>query len=263
MLYKTKTEAINRLLPKAKELKRNFGLHVSMTIAQIVQESGWLKHASGNNFLGIKVPKVKVNGILVPDPKIPENRMQLLWTYEWQNGKWVKVQDWFMKYDSLEDCMDRYAKILLLPRYKDTLDSKDWWNSTNYVRLNGYATSPNYTVSLRRVILESKLYELDWIYPYDTPINPGSKFVWGETHSNVIFNGKKYYRVIEPYPEYFDNVHKLTTQLDIVRYHFGLPIRIERWFSTPEYNATLPGSSPTSQHLYANAADTIKHRKIS
>jgi len=246
----TKTEVINRLLPKAKELNSLYGLHISMTIAQVVRESGWLKHAPGNNFLGIKAL-----------PNTPADRKQLLWTWEYLNGKWQKVQAWFMTYPSLEDCMDRYAKILMLPRYKQTKESKDWWDATNYVRLNGYATSPGYTTSLRTDILSNGLYKLDWKHEYNEPINPGSNFVWGETFSNVYFNGRKYYRVIEPYPQYWDNVHRLATQLQIIRYNFGYPIRIESWFRIAAYNPVI-GGSPTSQHLSANAADTIKPFRV-
>ena len=257
----TKTEVINRLLPKARELNTLYGLHISMTIAQVVRESGWLKHAPGNNFLGIKAPKVKKDGVWILDPKFPIDRAQKLPTWEYINGKWEKNPDWFVKYDSLEDCMDRYAKILMLPRYKQTLESKDWWDSTNYVRLNGYATSPAYTNSLRTDILSNRLYQLDWQHTYNEPINPGSNFTWGETFSNVSFNGKKYYRVIEPYPEYWDNVKKLATQLQIVRFNFGYPIKIDSWFRIPAYNPVI-GGAPDSQHLYANAADTIKPFRV-
>ena len=89
-----KIAVINRLLPKAKELNENFGLHVSMTIAQVVRESGWLEHAPGNNFLGIKVPKDSSGS---PVSTFPKDKMQLLWTTEWSNGKWIKIQDWFVK----------------------------------------------------------------------------------------------------------------------------------------------------------------------
>ena len=246
----TKQQVIDRLLPKAAELEALWGLHIPMTLAQVINESGWLKNAPGNNFLGIKAPA-----------GIPEDKKQLLWTYEWTGAKFEKVQCWFMKYDSLEACMDRYAKILLLPRYKQTLESKDWWDSTNYVRLNGYATSPNYTTSLRKLILSYKLYTLDWKHDPDEPIYPGYNFTWKETFSNVVFNGKKYYRVIEPYPEYWDNVTKLATQLQIVRHHFGKPMKIESWFRIAEYNAYIGGASQ-SQHLTANATDVVRNSNM-
>ena len=58
----TKQEVIDRLLPKAYELHALYGIQIPQTLAQVINESGWLKHAPGNNFLGIKVPKVTING---------------------------------------------------------------------------------------------------------------------------------------------------------------------------------------------------------
>lgn len=253
----TKQEVINRLLPKALEIKKIANLFASMTIAQIVLESGWLKYAPGNNFLGIKVPKVKINEEYVPDPKIPKDRIQKLLTTEWVNGVWKKTYDWFMNYASLEDCMDRYVKILELSRYKQTRESKDWWSSTNYVRINGYATSPNYTMSLRKIILENKLYQYDWEHGYNEQIIKNGNFSWGETFSNVFFNGKKYYNVIEPYPEYWNNVVNLAKLIQPIRDKFGRPIKVESWFRIAEYNPIVGGGSD-SQHLIANAFDTVK-----
>jgi len=247
----TKLEVISRLLPKAVELNELHGLHVSMTLAQVMHESGWLAHAPGNNFLGIKWTA-----------GLPLDRRQLLWTTEYINGKWVKVQCWFMTYPTLEDCMDRYAKILLLPRYKQTLGSKDWWDATNYIRLNGYAISPAYSDSLRNVILSNKLYEYDWIHAYNEDIIPGGNFTWGETFSAVKYKGKYYKRVIEPYPEYFDNVKGIAVLLQILRYATGsYPIRIASWFRIRDYNSSEDGAAD-SQHLYANAADPHKSYKV-
>jgi hypothetical protein len=248
----TKQEVINRLLPKAQELKRTFGLHVSMTLAQIVRESGWLQHAPGNNFLGIKAPVDKYGNVL---PNIPKDRIQLLWTTEYISGKWEKVQRWFMNYASLEDCMDRYAKILLLPRYKQTLNSKDFWDSTNYVRLNGYASSPVYTDSLRTDILSNKLYQYDWYHKPKDSIE--TDFTWDETYSSVRFKGKTYYRIIEPYPNLWDKVFKLAHLLQDIRSAANSPLKINRWFSIPEYNAYLGGVGD-SQHLVGLAADCAK-----
>lgn len=241
-----KSEVMERLIPKATNLYVEYGLHISMTLAQIIQESGWLKNAPGNNFLGIKWTESQ-----------PLDRRQLLWTTEFIDRKSKKVQCWFMTYPSLEACMERYAKILLMDRYKETLSSKDWWDSTNYVRLNGYATSPHYTHSLRKLILSSKLYQYDWKHKYDEPIYPGYNFTWGETFSNVFFDGKKYFRVIEPYEECWDNVEDIATLAQTLRFHFGKPIKVERWFSIPSYNSYIGGVSD-SQHLVANAGDFVR-----
>jgi len=259
-----KQEFIEESIYYLTELKKdNPWLLVSMGVAQGGRESGWGKHAPGNNFLGIKAPKIKKGDVWIVDPAIPKDRIQKLLTWEWsaKEGKFVQVYDWFMNYPSLQACFERYVKIISGSRYKDVRNSKDWWDATNYVRLNGYATSPGYTDSLRSDILSNKLYQLDWKHDYAEPINPGSNFTWGETFSNVFFNGKKYYRVIEPYSQYWDNVKKLAIQLQIVRFNFSYPIKIESWFRIPAYNPIV-GGAPDSQHLYANAADTIKPFRV-
>jgi hypothetical protein len=43
--------------------------------------------------------------------------------------------------------------------------------------------------------------------------------------------------------------------LEPVRAHVGRPVRINSGYRSPEKNAATRGSSPTSQHLYGEAAD--------
>ena len=233
--------------------KDNPWLKVSMGVAQGGRESGWGKHAPGNNFLGIKAPKIKKGDTWIVDPKIPKDRIQKLLTWEWDNG-WVQVYDWFMNYPSLEDCFLRYVKILSGSRYKSTRETKDWWDSTMQVRLNGYATSPGYTDSLRTDILQNKLYELDWVHAYNEDIKPGYNFTWGETFSDVYFKGRHYIRVIEPYPELWPNVLKQADQLQVLRFWCGTPIICNEWFRIRDTNSYVGGASQ-SRHLFADATD--------
>lgn len=252
-----KQEFIDEASYWLEEFKKDYPwLKVSMGVAQGGRESGWGKHSPGNNFLGIKAPKIKKGDVWIVDPKIPVDRIQKLRTWEWsaKEGKFVQIYDWFMNYPSLRDCFERYVKILDGPRYKQTRESKDWWDSTNYVRLNGYATSPGYTDSLRTDILQNKLYELDWVHDYNDPIRPGYNFTWGETFSDVYFKGRHYIRVIEPYPELWLNVEKQAEQLQVLRYWCGTPIICNEWFRIPDTNAHVGGSS-LSRHKTADATD--------
>jgi hypothetical protein len=250
----TKTEVINKLTPIIDNLANEHDWITgkeAMVMAQILIESNWLKATHQGNCLGIKWT-----------PKQPESRKQMLWTKEYVNGKYISVLAPFMTYPSIEDCIESgYIKTLSLARYKQTRESKDWWEATNYIRLNGYATSISYTNTLRNMVLSHKLYELDWQHAYNEPIFPGFNFTWGETFGNVYFNGKKYYRVIEPYPEYWDNVESLAIQLQIVRFHFGKPMKVESWFRIRDYNSYIGGSAQ-SQHLTANAADVVRNSNM-
>jgi hypothetical protein len=246
----TKAEIIVRTGNKLKEMKKEKPwITVSLGIAQVGRESGWGKHAPGNNFLGIKVPLDK-NGN--PSPTFPKDRMQLLWTTEFVNGIWKRVKCWFVKYDSFEHCIERYVKILELDRYKQTRESKDFYDATNYVRLNGYATSPYYTDGLRTDIMQNKLYT--WDYARDPKMEMSKNFLWEETFSGVVVNGKYYYRIIEPYPAYWLNAKHVIQNLQILRNHYGKPFVVTSFFRTPSYNVMVKGASQ-SQHLTANAAD--------
>lgn len=256
-----KIEVINRLKPILYNLKeKNTWLtgKLSMALAQILIESAWLKSSPQNNCLGIKVPKVKKKGIWIPSPRIPENRRQLLWTHEWNasKNKYIKVQDWFMTYQSIEACIESgYIKILELSRYKETRDCINWWDSTNYIRINGYATSPTYTDTLRNLILKEKLYTIDWTRDYNWPMM--LNFDWGETFSPVRFKGKTYPRVIEAPKILWPNIVELAKSLQIGREIIDQPFIITpngAWGRITEYNFQC-GGALDSQHLYWNAAD--------
>lgn len=53
------------------------------------------------------------------------------------------------------------------------------------------------------------------------------------------------------------NVKLLAANLEALRAHTGKPIIINSGFRTVAYNATLPGHSVVSQHLYGKAADIV------
>lgn len=53
------------------------------------------------------------------------------------------------------------------------------------------------------------------------------------------------------------NIAELAVQLEIIRSHFNAPIKINSAYRSPEYNATIPGSSKNSQHVLGKAADIV------
>ena len=114
-----KKQVIDRLTPIINNLAiRHNWLEgkKSMALAQIIIESGWLRHSPGNNCLGIKWTS-----------KYPESKKQMLWTKEWINGKYISVKAPFVKFESIEECIEEgYVRILNLNRYKETRDSL--WN---------------------------------------------------------------------------------------------------------------------------------------
>lgn len=53
------------------------------------------------------------------------------------------------------------------------------------------------------------------------------------------------------------NIAELAVQLEIIRAHFNAPVHINSAYRSPEYNATIPGSSKNSQHTLGKAADIV------
>lgn len=128
------------VLKYAYEAKKVTGLPASITAAQCILESGWGKHTPkdyktgerSNNFFGIKA--------------VGNQPYVTCWTYEFYNGKHVKVLAKFRKYDTfLESLIDYGNFIYQNPRYREAIKAKN--NPIKYIQAiweAGYATSPNY-----------------------------------------------------------------------------------------------------------------------
>jgi hypothetical protein len=55
--------------------------------------------------------------------------------------------------------------------------------------------------------------------------------------------------------EYRGNLEELAALLEAIRAAVGVPLRVTSGYRSPDYNATLPGASSSSQHLTGSAAD--------
>lgn len=83
-------------------------------------------------------------------------------TTEYYNGIKCSVYADFRKYPSWQDSIsDHSAMFNRMKRYTNLRGETDWKKATKYVKEDGYATSPTYTDTLRRVIETYKLYEWD------------------------------------------------------------------------------------------------------
>lgn len=127
------------------------GIPASVTLAQAALESGFGRHAPGNNYFGIK-------------GKGPAGS-QLLKTWEVKNGKRVRVQAKFRKYHSpLESFLD-HANVIAHSRYlkhamEHTESAKSFINALQSKKTK-YATDPNYVTKIMKIIQTHQLKKFD------------------------------------------------------------------------------------------------------
>lgn len=150
MSYTTET-FFNKIKPLVIADMKKSGILASLTAAQAFLESD--KGNSGltekaNNLFGIKGT---YNGASVK-----------MLTTEFINHKYIKVYADFRKYPSWAECVaDHSAMFNRMARYKNLRGEKDYKTAAKNVRLDGYATDPNYTDKLIAIIERYKLYEWD------------------------------------------------------------------------------------------------------
>ena len=129
------------------------GILASLTAAQAYIESN--KGNSGltrncNNLFGIKGT---YNG-----------QYGEYWTTEYYNGVKQRVRAKFRKYPSwAESIADHSSLFNRLERYKNLRGLRDYRVACLRVQSDGYATAPDYSVTLLKIIERFKLYEWDYL----------------------------------------------------------------------------------------------------
>ena len=130
---------------------KQFGVLPSLTGAQAIIESGWGQSAlttQGHNLFGIKG---SYNGQSVTMP-----------TYEYYGGRYVQINDAFRSYPSnYESIVDHGRFLKENSRYSNLIGQKDYQTVTRLIRQDGYATDPQYTNTLNRVIQQYNLTAWD------------------------------------------------------------------------------------------------------
>ena len=130
---------------------KQFGVLPSLTGAQAIIESGWGQSAlttQGHNLFGIKGA---YNGQSVTMP-----------TYEYYGGRYVQINDAFRAYPSnYESIVDHGRFLKENSRYSNLIGQKDYQTVTRLIRQDGYATDPQYTNTLNRVIQQYNLTAWD------------------------------------------------------------------------------------------------------
>jgi hypothetical protein len=145
-----KQQVIQKLIPGALASYERFNIFPSVTIAQAILETGWLKYCRGNNLFGIKWSK----GC--------GNEVQELNTHEWVNGVKKPFICLFRKYKSYENSFIDHAELLAYAsRYKPVLLSQSYRDACYNLYICRYCTDPEYPEKLIKIIEQNELYKYD------------------------------------------------------------------------------------------------------
>lgn len=131
------------------------GVLASLTIAQAILESAWGKSelaTDGNALFGIKATKTWKGKVYCSDTKECYDGVNLV---DVKNAA-------FRAYNSWEESVtDHSAFLKANKRYKEVIGEKDYKRVCEAIKAAGYATDPDYTAKLIRLIEENKLTEFD------------------------------------------------------------------------------------------------------
>lgn len=143
---------VNSIKNAAIEAYQHYNILPSLTISQAILESAWGRSSIGNNIFGIKA---------YSDWK---GKKKCVWTTEERsNGTRYRTKCWFKDYDSIEDSVRDYTKLLLGSRYTKVREAGNYREACYAVKEAGYATSSDYSESLIQLIETYGLYAWDGI----------------------------------------------------------------------------------------------------
>ncbi len=128
---------IASILPSVQSAAKQLGVAPVAILAQAALETGWGRHAPGNNVFGVKAD----GGWSGPS-------VQAL-TQEFRDGVATAGQAAFRAYQSVSDSVSNYAALLARPRYQAARDQgNDISAFASALQRSGYATDPQYAAKL-------------------------------------------------------------------------------------------------------------------
>jgi flagellar protein FlgJ len=161
VMFSGKADYIQKMLPVAKAIQQMYGVPYKFLLAQTGLETGWGKSSlvgEAFNFGGIKARSgqpfvTKWTTEYVKDLSKYPNRDK---SKDLKVGDKYKilVQQNFAKYDSLQEGLEAYIKVLQLPRYKAAFKETDPIKFAFEIKKGGYATDVNYVPKLAKIINE-------------------------------------------------------------------------------------------------------------
>jgi flagellum-specific peptidoglycan hydrolase FlgJ len=161
VMFSGKADYIKKMLPVAKAIQQMYGVPYEFLLAQTGLETGLGKSSlvgEAFNFGGIKAKTgqpfvTKWTTEYTKDLSKYPNRDK---SKDLKVGDKYKilVQQKFAKYDSLQEGVEAYIKVLQLPRYKAAFRETDPVKFAIEIKKGGYATDINYIPKLEKIINE-------------------------------------------------------------------------------------------------------------
>lgn len=128
----------NTYLPFAHDASQRTGIDPRLILAQAALESGWGKHAPGNNMFGIK--------------SHGQDGGNTLGTTEYGPNGAYRTSDSFRAYDGPGASFGGYADFMLAnPRYKGMMGAQGLEAQAAALGKSGYATDPNYGANVLKI----------------------------------------------------------------------------------------------------------------
>lgn len=161
-MYPHQSDFLHRIVPAALALQERTGLPASVVLAQAILESDWGRSGLArehNNYFGIKTHN---------RPFAPSAAHHI--TTEFHDGEARREPAAFAYYNSIEACLDDYARVLSRGRYAPARAVAA--NPAAFARALqrcGYATDPRYA---HKLVLLIRRYQLD---QYDRQPHSGTR----------------------------------------------------------------------------------------
>ncbi|MGG4603255.1 flagellar assembly peptidoglycan hydrolase FlgJ [Paenalcaligenes sp. Me131] len=139
---------VGKMHAAAEAVAEKSGVPMKLLLSQAALESGWGKreilHENGqstHNLFGIKAGKSWTG------------KVAHIMTTEFENGEYRKVKQPFRAYDSYEDSLADYARLISTsPRYESVMQAATPQEAAQRVQDAGYATDPNYAQKLIKIM---------------------------------------------------------------------------------------------------------------
>lgn len=151
-----KEKQIQTWAPYAQKMQHKYHIFASISLAQAILESDWNQSSlakDNNNLYGIKASADQA-GVVVP-------------TKEYENGKWIEVDQKFASYKTWQQSMEAHAQLLSkgtqwnANQYEHVIAAKDYKAAAAALVQDGYATDPSYAEKLVQVIEHWYLQRFD------------------------------------------------------------------------------------------------------